>query len=43
MLQLRAYKPEDCTGILQLFRETVHSVNAKNYTKEQLYAWAPEI
>lgn len=37
---LRRYTPADCTEILNLFYDTVHSVNAKDYTKEQLDAWA---
>lgn len=34
------YEPADCKGITELFYETVHAVNAKDYTKEQLDAWA---
>lgn len=41
-IQLRQYRPTDLHDILKLFRETVHTVNAKDYTKEQLNAWAPE-
>ncbi|MGN0571260.1 MAG: GNAT family N-acetyltransferase [Candidatus Fimenecus sp.] len=37
---LRQYTPADCAEILQLFYDTVHTVNAKDYTKEQLDAWA---
>ncbi len=37
---LRAYQPEDCEKMGKLFYETVHTVNAKDYTKEQLDAWA---
>lgn len=39
-MMLRNYKPEDCTYLARLFYETVHSVNAKDYTKEQLNVWA---
>ena len=38
-MQLREYQPSDCTQMVELFYQTVHSVNAKNYTKEQLDAW----
>ncbi|AWH83951.1 GNAT family N-acetyltransferase [Flavobacterium album] len=38
---IRPYRSEDCDAIVQLFRETVHSVNAKDYTKGLLDAWAP--
>lgn len=41
-IQIRTYRPSDLPEILNLFRETVHAVNAKDYTKEQLNAWAPE-
>lgn len=32
--------PDDCGQIAELFYQTVHSVNARDYTKEQLDAWA---
>ena len=38
-MQLREYQPFDCAQMAELFYQTVHSVNAKNYTKEQLDAW----
>lgn len=37
---LRRYRPEDCREIWQLFYDTVHSVNAGDYTKEQVDVWA---
>ena len=37
---IRPYKHEDCNTLSKLFYETVHSVNAKDYTQEQLCAWA---
>lgn len=39
-MQLRKYTPSDCAQLAELFYQTVHSVNAKDYTKEQLDAWA---
>ncbi len=39
---IRRYKPEDCQKLSELFCQTVHTVNAKDYTKEQLNAWASE-
>ena len=39
-MQLREYQHSDCTQLAELFYQTVHSVNAKDYTKEQLDAWA---
>ncbi len=37
---LRKYKSSDCPHLARLFYETVHTVNAKDYTPAQLYAWA---
>lgn len=39
-MQLRGYKTGDCEQLARLFYQTVHSINAKDYTKEQLDAWA---
>ena len=37
---IRAYKPSDCAALAKLFYDTVHTVNAADYSKEQLSAWA---
>ena len=37
---IREYKPDDCPLLAQLFYDTVHTVNARDYTKKQLDAWA---
>ncbi len=37
---IRKYKPGDCTDMAQIFYDTVHSVNSRDYTREQLDAWA---
>lgn len=37
---IRPYQPEDCKELARLFFYTVHTVNAKDYTKQQLNAWA---
>ena len=39
-MNLREYKPSDCAVLAELFYQTVHSVNAKDYTQEQRNAWA---
>ena len=39
-MQLREYQPSDCEQLAELFYQTVHSVNANDYTKEQLDVWA---
>lgn len=37
---IRRYKTEDCPEIIQLFYDTVHTVNVKDYNPDQLDAWA---
>lgn len=37
---IRKYKPSDCKELTELFYDTVHTVNARDYTKKQLNAWA---
>ena len=39
-MKLRKYQASDCEKIVELFYHTVHTVNAKDYTKEQLNVWA---
>lgn len=40
---IRRYETEDCKELAELFYNTVHSVNAKDYTDEQLNVWATGI
>lgn len=37
---IRDYNSEDCNNLAELFYNTVHSVNAKDYSEEQLNVWA---
>lgn len=37
---IRKYESTDCKEMAELFFNTVHSVNVKDYTKQQLDAWA---
>lgn len=39
-MMIRKYKPSDCMYLTELFYNTVHTVNARDYTKEQLNVWA---
>lgn len=39
-MEIRNYKAEDCKCLAELFYDTVHTVNAKDYTEEQLNVWA---
>ena len=37
---IRKYQKEDCKELCALFYDTVHTINAKDYTKDQLDVWA---
>lgn len=37
---IRKYQSSDCNELSELFYNTVHTVNAKDYSKEQLNVWA---
>ena len=39
-MQLRKYQPPDCAQLAELFYQTIHNVNARDYAQEQLDAWA---
>jgi len=40
-MAIRKFKNTDTAQIVTLFYETVHTVNARDYSLEQLEAWAP--
>ncbi|MFZ7131583.1 MAG: GNAT family N-acetyltransferase [Eubacteriales bacterium] len=39
-MKIRKYRSTDCAEIAELFYNTVHTINAKDYTSIQLDAWA---
>lgn len=39
-VEIRRYQQSDCKELAELFYNTVHAVNANDYTKEQLNVWA---
>ena len=39
-MKIRAYRREDIKAIAELFYNTVHTINAADYTEEQLDVWA---
>ena len=39
-MMLRKYEPGDAEKMAALFYDTVHSVNIRDYTKDQVDAWA---
>ena len=41
LVRLRPYREGDCPALAALFTDTVHTVNAADYTPAQLDAWAP--
>ena len=43
MLQIRDYRQDDADAIVRLFYDTVRTVNRRDYSAEQVGAWAPEI
>jgi N-acetylglutamate synthase-like GNAT family acetyltransferase len=42
-LHIRDFQPTDALELMRLFRDTVHNVNGRDYTSEQIEAWAPAI
>jgi putative acetyltransferase len=41
MITIREYQPNDAADLAKIFYNTVHQINCKDYTKEQLEVWAP--
>ena len=41
-MEIRAYTLADCQRTAALFYDTVHAVACRDYSQEQLDAWAPE-
>lgn len=39
-MEIRKYRQTDCEQMYKLFYDTVHNVNSKDYTPEQIDAWA---
>ncbi|EEO27290.1 GNAT family N-acetyltransferase [Oxalobacter paraformigenes] len=39
-MEIRKYQSDDVLEMARLFYNTVHTINAKDYTKEQLDRWA---
>lgn len=42
MVTLRPYRPEDAPALLSLFRDTIRRVNSRDYSAEQIAAWASD-
>ena len=39
-MNIRQYREGDAPAMAKIFYETVHSINARDYTEKQLNAWA---
>ena len=42
MITLRPYHPDDSPALLALFRDTIQRVNSRDYSPEQIRAWASD-
>lgn len=40
---VRYYQPSDVGQIIRLFFDTIHQINSRDYTPEQIAAWAPTV
>jgi putative acetyltransferase len=41
-MPMRIWRPPDLEGSIEAFQRAVHEIAARDYTPEQLHAWAPE-
>lgn len=41
-ISVRDYCPEDTQALAEIFFNTIHRINIKDYTQEQVDVWAPE-
>ncbi len=41
-MKLRDGRPEDAEALIALYRDTIRNVNLRDYTAEQVAAWAPD-
>ena len=39
---IRQYEPTDCEDLVKLFYHTVHTINANDYSQEQLNVWTTD-
>ena len=40
-MRIRKYRPHDLEEIARLYYDTVHAINSRDYSDEQINAWAP--
>ncbi len=41
-ISVRDYRPEDAQALAEIFFNTIHRINIKDYTQEQVDVWAPD-
>jgi len=41
-IQIRRFEPSDIDDLISLFRDTVRRIARRDYTQEQVMAWAPD-
>ena len=41
-IAVRRYVPNDLAGMIALFRDTVRRINGRDYSQQQVMAWAPD-
>ncbi len=41
-MQIRQATRQDASEIMKLFYETIHAINIRDYSQEQVNAWAPD-
>src|SRR6266850_2210318 len=41
-IDIRRYTPGDLAGMIALFRDTVRRINGRDYSQQQVMAWAPD-
>jgi len=42
-LRIREFQPADLLEIMRLFHDSVHQIASRDYTAEQIDAWAPKV
>ena len=41
-IDVRRYRSSDLAGLIALFRDTVRRINGRDYSQQQVLAWAPD-
>lgn len=40
-IEIRKYRPQDAKELANIYYYTIHNINTRNYSEEQVNAWAP--